>query len=726
MGGVKRTFLFRPTFVAATRHIGMKLLHRTTPHIDSAIIACLLCALTCTAVRAQDTPQQQPSDSLNIDAMFRDLPEIMVKGERPAAKMEKGRLTYNMPLLLERLPADDAFQALGNIPGISIQQEAVTFAGQPVTLIIDGKVTTLSHEQVVERLKSMPADRLAKAEVMLSAPARYHVRGAVINIVTQDQGKEEHLAGQLQGAYDQNKYAGAQGKGNLLYVNGKLSVDADYAYRYGHSYAEAMNEAQHPLGDERVPYADHTTNDSRFSKHFYRAGLDYAFAENHSLSLAYTGSYTADRSHNQTTGSSVSQQNTQGHTSLHNADLAYNLPFGLQVTASYTRYESPQDQMLDGRLGDTERKLTASSNQLIDRWLVAADQTHALNRGWGISYGAKAQFSTQNSYQTTCTPDGQILPEATSSLHTEERIVNAYAGFSKQIGERISLDASVAAENYRTPQWNEWRIYPTLNALWRVNDRHLLNLSFSSDAQYPSYWSTMSGIYYSSVYTEAWGNPDLKPASNYNTSLMWQFDNRYTFVAFANLRPGFFVQLPYQPTDRMAVIMREVNFDHRNTYGLQAMAQFSAGTWLYGNAFLAGLYTHDRCDTFFDLPFNRRKLSAIAGGTASARLSRRTDLRFTLNPFFQSGAIQGVYDIKAMFTLNASLRWASADSRWNITLSGNNLTNRHFNTRSVWGNQHFVMNVCQDWVSGSLTLTWKFGNYRQKETRQVDTSRMGH
>ena len=38
-----------------------------------------------------------------------------------------------------------------------------------------------------------------------------------------------------------------------------------------------------------------------------------------------------------------------------------------------------------------------------------------------------------------------------------------------------------------------------------------LNLSFSSNSEFPSYWSTMSNVFYSSTYTEIHGNPDLKP-----------------------------------------------------------------------------------------------------------------------------------------------------------------------------------------------------------------------
>lgn len=35
------------------------------------------------------------------------LPEVMVAGERPIVKLVNGKLSYNIPVLLERIPADN-------------------------------------------------------------------------------------------------------------------------------------------------------------------------------------------------------------------------------------------------------------------------------------------------------------------------------------------------------------------------------------------------------------------------------------------------------------------------------------------------------------------------------------------------------------------------------------------------------------------------------------------
>ena len=696
--------------------------------MDNKVFLLGLFLLSVANVKAQTLTQ---TDSLTMETMLHNLPEVMVKGSRPIVKAERGMLSYNMPLLLKQLPADNAYEALTRIPGVSDATGSISFSGNEVTLIINGQATTLTQEQLTERLKAMPAAQLAKAEVMLSAPARYHVRGMAINIVTKDYAGTNQLSGQVIGGMKQSKYAKGFGDLYLSLQRGKFGLDAQYKYVNGNSYGESSRIANHPLSNNRVYYNDETGQKSFGITHDYRLGMNYAFSKNHRLDVAYTGQWDKTSSNSRTTGSSISGMHHDSHEYLHNVDVNYALPFGLTLNGSYTYYRTPQQQVLDGTMtaenkNETERNLTSGSEQTINKWMFTADQTHSLAHGWGLSYGVKGQFTSNKSYQTTTDKDGTILPDGTSSVDNNERIWNIYAGFSKQINKSISLEASVAAEQYHSPIWDKWRMYPTLNALWNVNDNHLLNLSFSSNSEFPSYWSTMSNVFYSSTYTEIHGNPDLKPFSYYNVNLMWQIKRRYTLMAFASLKPDYSVQLPYQTTDRMAVIMKETNFDYSNSFGLQASAIFNAGKWLNGNVFAVGTYKHDKSSHFFDLLFNRKKLSVILGGTASVKLSSTQDLRLILNPFYQTKAIQGVYDISPVFSMDAKLQWSSHDGKWGLRLNGSNIFNNQFDTRSVQGNQDYRMKVNYNWASVTFAVIYKFGGYKEKNVKAVDTSRMGH
>ena len=537
----------------------------------------------------------------------------------------------------------------------------------------------------------MPASHLATAEVLPAAPAKYHVRGMAINIVTKDFTGTNQFSGQLMGGWQQSKYGMGYAGGSLIYNHGKLSIDASYKFTDGTSYGQVEHKANHPLGNQRIAYSDKTRNRSEGIDHEYHIGIDYAIADNHRFNLAYTGQWNSTRSTNITTGSAQSTQHSSQHEYLHNVDANYFAPFGLQLGISYTNYQEPRTQDLEGELYDISRHLYVDSRQKVGKWLFTVDQSHSLPKGWELSYGGKAQFANNNSYQTTLDENGQPLPDATSHVDYDERILNAYIGLSKQIGQSLSLDASVTTEQYHTTKWDEWRLYPQFNAMWNVNANNLLSLSFSSEAQYPSYWSTMSSIYYASVYSEIWGNPDLKPRSSYELNLMWQLNHKYTFSAFAEFKPDYFVQLAYQPSDRMAVIMKEDNWDYSNSGGLQVSAQYRVGNWLNGNVMGTMLYRHDKSTDFFDLPFNRTCLSAIIGSTAVIKSSSRHNLQFIF-----------------------------------IIAKGDNILNALINTRSCIGNQDYAMRVWMPYTRYSLTFIYRIGNFKEKKKKEVDTSRMGY
>ncbi len=76
--------------------------------------------------------------------------------------------------------------------------------------------------------------------------------------------------------------------------------------------------------------------------------------------------------------------------------------------------------------------------------------------------------------------------------------------------------------------------------------------------------------------------------------------------------------------------------------------------------------------------------------------------------------------------MNAGLRWTSADGKWGLRLNGNNIFNGKYDTRSVQGNQDYCMTVAGQWASGTFSVVYNFGGYKEKKVKEVDTSRMGH
>ena len=119
-----------------------------------------------------------------------------------------------------------------------------------------------------------------------------------INIVTKDFTGTNQLTGQITGGWQQDKYGEGHVGGNFIYNHGKLSMDVSYTYTNGTGFGQVEHEANHLLNGERKTYSDNTQNRSDGIDHKYRIGIDYAIADNHSLSLAYTGQWNSTHSTN--------------------------------------------------------------------------------------------------------------------------------------------------------------------------------------------------------------------------------------------------------------------------------------------------------------------------------------------------------------------------------------------------------------------------------------------
>ena len=654
------------------------------------------------------------------------LRNVKVKGVLPIVSTENGKITYNMPMLLEQMPADNAYDALSKIPGLYDNNGSICYGGQEATLIINGKPTTLSMQQIVEKLKNMPAMQLQKAEIMMSAPSRYHVRGLAINVVTKDFTNTNQVSAQLEGIGEYSKYWAGKAKANVLINSGKLTLSANYSLRKGSEYVKNEYDAYHNIQNENIHYNEVSEKRNDLIQHRYSLGMDYAISEDSKLSVNYNGEWESNDDRSVSVGSCASVLDTKLHYYIHNAEINYSLPFGLGLSLSYLGYQNPRSQQLDGEAFKTHTDLITDSKQNINKWLFSADQVHEVKNDWELSYGLMMQFTDNRSYQTTTDLNGTPLPDATSEVDYLERIYSPYVGISKQFGKKLSLDASITVENYNSLKWNEWRIYPSFNAMWNINKENMLNFSFNSNAKYPSYWSTMSSIYYMSSYSEIWGNPELKSASIYKLNLMWRYKQRYSVSLFADIKIDNAMQLSYQPADRVAVIFKSINFNYRDMLGVMASAHLISGKRFSGSVSATGYYLMDKADNFFDLKIDRKKMSFILSGNASWLISERPNLRFNITPFFMNDFIQGLYDADNKLSLDASLRWTSDNGRWVVSLDGDNITNSCFSLKSRLANQNFTMRMWQEYQTYSLNVIYKIGNYKARKNKGIDTSRMGY
>ena len=96
-----------------------------------------------------------------------------------------------------------------------------------LTVILNGKPTTMDAGQLETLLRNTPINRVEKVEVMYSAPPEYHVRGAVVNVVLK-RSNDYAFQGEISADYKNKYFNSGNMKGNFRLSTPKMAFDVLY------------------------------------------------------------------------------------------------------------------------------------------------------------------------------------------------------------------------------------------------------------------------------------------------------------------------------------------------------------------------------------------------------------------------------------------------------------------------------------------------------------------
>ena len=683
-----------------------------------------LLSAVCLPVAAQTAAD----DSLRLDSLVRTLPEVMVSGERPVVKIRGGALVYDVNRLPGNATTDNAYDALKALPGVVETDGLLTLGGRGVTIIMDGQVTNLSQEQLAQVLKSVPKGMVGDVELMYNAPAKYQVKGACININFKHENSERQmLAGEVFGSYDQSHHAAFQERASVAYSGKKFNADLMYSHDHGDNFNTCEITTHHTLDDGTVhDIQSFERTLATGHNHKLRLSAGYGFSDNHRLSLSYYGNYATTDSWQRMSGLITGKNDLGSKPWLHDVSLDYKMPTGTNVGAEYTYYNNPQTQKLNSVLTDRELNCVVNNRQRLDIWRIYARQEHKLNGGWGLNYGASYIRSTDNSnqeYRSMEQAEGDL--PVSQSTRKRENTVNMYAGFSKNFGNKVIIDASLAAEYYNSTAWNEWNWLPTMNLTYLPAEGHVLQLGVSGSMSYPEYWAVQDFITYSNGgYDEILGNPALKPSHEYQASLTYVLKNKYVVTGWFSYTDGHFMQTLYQRKDELTETFRWVNFDFQQQAGLMAAVPLRLGGWYSGNLTATGVWMRHKDSDFYDIPFDRSKLLGVFSIKNEFHISKSPEITLSLNGQVQTKAIQGDYDLPAAGRVDAAVQLKFLKNK-RATLKvycADMFETSHIDPYIRFKGQDFSMKMSSFRHVG-VTFSYAFGGYKEKDHKEVDTSR---
>ena len=656
-----------------------------------------------------------------------NLEEVVIKGEKPLVKVENGRLGYNLSVFSQKLAVNNAYEAITKLPGVQESNGALSLAGaSSLTIVMNGKPTTMTAEQLETLLRNTPVERVEKAEVMYSAPPELHVRGAVINVVMK-RSNDYSFQGELS-TYYQNKYFNSGGaNGNFRLSTPKVTLDVMYGADNIKTLEYTNLLSRHTLSDKVYEIIQNEKLSSKSWMHNVRTALECNINEKNHLNAAYTGSFTPDEHNRSIADGSFQQSNLDKFTDkkMHNIAVRYSSGFGLEVGGDYTRYTSDNNQTMFTRLADnSENTYTLTGGQRIDRYSVFTDQKHNLANNWSIGYGLSYRYAKDFDFQTYDNVTGNIKPENTEAW-LDEQTTSFYFSLSRNWVSGTSFSVSATGEYYTIGNYHKWAVYPQASLTYMKSPNHIFQLSLSTDKTYPSYWDMQSSVTYLNGYSELQGTPGLRPMTNYNLNGTYILKQKYIFGLFYTHTSDYFAQSPYQDTDRLALIYKNTNWNYMRMIGTNLILPFSIGNLYDARLTLAGMQARQKCNRFFDIPFDRKKWMFV--GTLDNTFKISKNLSFELTGNIQTPFIQGTLDLASSFNLTAGMKWNFAKDKCSFTVRCSDIFNSSMpNMKVRFKGQYLDMNSSFYTRTVSLNFTYRFGEYKKLVMKGVDTSRFGH
>ena len=646
-----------------------------------------------------------------------ELKEIVVTGEAPQMRGEDGIMVVDLPKIVGDKPVSNVLEALGYLPGVTNNSGMIGLTGVTnLTIILNGELTNMPVENLYQLLYTIPVDRLKNVEVMYSAPAKYHVNGAVINIVLKTPSPLDGLQGQVRAGYNQAHYGGYGVGLAATYAIKDWTFDLNYGLSRTKSWNREETWSNHMIHDRRTIIEDDMRRLSRNWNNIIFASASYK-----TIILTYNGQITSgSKSRGLSSGTLGNFANTYDMLSpvgYHNIALRYLAPFGMTVGGDFTRYSECRLQSLFK--GDVNL-LGSENRQEINRYHAYIDQQHQFG-SWQLNYGAEYQHSEDHSSQHYFHYDSPDFDDILG-----EDVASIYAGTQRSFAWGLSFNASAKGEYYHNKYQHNWNFIPQLGATFYKTPKSIFQLNLSTQRVYPSYWELHGGTSFINDYATVIGNPKLQICIRYDAQLNYILRQKYVATLYFQYGDKAMVQLPYQSPDALKLIYQTINMDYECVAGLNVYAPFGLGYIWNASATVNVMNRRAKANHFHDISFDNRKWIVYGALNNSFKFSETCPVSLSVDFSYISPSLQGIADLSGLWRIDAGVKWQFGRNRsCELDLKADDIFNKWSPTMTInHAGQDYRMKVRDMSRNLKLTFIWRFNGFKPKNT-DIDTSRFG-
>jgi hypothetical protein len=634
---------------------------------------------------------------LTVHAENRQLSEVMVVAQKPLYEQQIDKLVVNVASTLTAA-GSTALDVLERSPGIVVnrQNNALSMSGKNgVLVMINGKISRLPMDAVIQMLSGMQASTIEKVELITNPSALYDAEGdaGIINIVLK-KNADYGTNGNISLSMGYGWYEKPSGSLNLNHRHQKLNFFGDYSAgreRGWFGLSTYINlRYQNQFTENSILRNSYNMRQAQSA----RLGLDYQLSEKTTLGVLATGfnnlfkANTRSKTEILYSGELNSrlwmheQEGNHWKHAMANLNLKHKLSNQSEINldADYLLYHnsSPHDYQNEyeyvGESSQSQDLIDIAKKTPIHMWVLKGDYSLNLGSKSKLEAGAKTTLMNLENKLTVSRNEGrdwEVDQELSQHFILQDNISAAYTNLNHSFNDKTKLQAGLRYEytftDIRPPgepatvQRRYGSVFPSVFLSHDLSKKSSLQGSYSRRIQRPDYSLLAPWVIFTSPYTFITGNPTLLPTFTDALGITYRFKESYLLsIKYSHDRNALdrFRVLIDSTSNRTYVTPQNVR--SVNTMSLTFTFPLQVTKWWGMQNNVLGIWQHATTNiNGYDFSVSQKY----------ANLS--SSHRFTL-PFGFSGEIKALYQTPFLWGTNRMKANGSIDAGLQKKLSRNN------------------------------------------------------
>ena len=623
-----------------------------------------------------------------LDSLYQTLPtnlgEVFIRVNQPVFQQKADKMVFNVEnsSLSE---GSTILEVLGRAPGVVVSQEGeLSLRGKKgVSVMINGKLSSLSSKELANLLRSTNSSAVKNIEIITNPSAKYDATGnaGIINIVLK-KSVLEGLNGSVYTSVGRGRKNRMNTGMNINYNHKGWSVFADYSYTFRgeeerKTFDQDFFDASSLLTRQTVQH--YKTSEPLTSNNF-KWGTDYQFNAKTSIGILFDAKI--GRYENKSKGISdvyipvstlYSSIATDNYNDEHWYDYTYSVHGTHQFAEEGTRldfdieYEQSKFRSLQTQLQET-RVATADAypnrrgkipstlrvfNGKLDFTIPLWDN-HTLETGWKSTVKTNDNPSV---YEIEENNQWVIDPITTNHYDYKEQIHSLYANYKAtwnhwqiQVGLRNeytdrTINQKTTAEHH---QMDYNKLFPSASIKYETDQAHSYYASYSKRINRPSHFDLNPFRFYNDPFNYWQGNVNVRPEITHATEVGYSWSKYLIASIYFSQTHDVMTQVYSYEQNQTIMVKTLENLSKSYHYGATVTATANpTDFWTLSSMF--NLFNNQYKGTYQETTIDSKQVAFTLNAQNSFTFSK--GIKAEINAQYFSKSNIGLYKRDAYFDL---------------------------------------------------------------------------